>query len=150
MGFPDPWKHTNVNVDTMSCDVTMTPSGICGADHQCQPPSGQPQLGFYLPIQPALLNANIRQIDGPDFLGILTQSTSSRSNTPVSNAHAGGVRTTGTVNPGVIYSADTWQIAVEAIIPINKASGRHVGVIAELHFFLDDIFPNSIGKPLFP
>ena len=54
------------------------------------------------------------------------------------------------VQPGVIYMADTWQIAVEAVIPINKASGRHVGVEAELHFFLDDIFPNSLGKPLFP
>ena len=41
------------------------------------------------------------------------------------------------------------SFAVEAMIPINKASGKHVGVIAQLHFFLDDIFPNSIGKPIF-
>jgi hypothetical protein len=24
-----------------------------------------------------------------------------------------------------------------------------VGVIGQVHFFLDDIFPNSIGKPIF-
>jgi hypothetical protein len=45
--------------------------------------------------------------------------------------------------------ADTWQIALEALIPINAASGHNVGAVAELHFFLDDIFPDSLGKPLF-
>jgi hypothetical protein len=38
---------------------------------------------------------------------------------------------------------------VEAIIPINRASGDGIGVIGNLHFFLEDIFPNSVGKPLF-
>jgi hypothetical protein len=58
--------------------------------------------------------------------------------------------TTGTVQPGLIYMADSWQIAVEALIPVNAASGRNVGVVGELHFFLDDMFPNSfIGKPIF-
>ncbi len=45
--------------------------------------------------------------------------------------------------------ADTWQFALEAIIPMNAASGHGVGVVGELHFFLDDIFPNSLGKPIF-
>ena len=45
--------------------------------------------------------------------------------------------------------ADTYQLAVEAQIPVNRASGKHWGVIAQLHFFFDDIFPNSIGKPIF-
>jgi hypothetical protein len=45
--------------------------------------------------------------------------------------------------------ADTWQIALEALLPVNAASGNGVGAIAELHFFFDDIFPNSLGKPLF-
>jgi hypothetical protein len=31
---------------------------------------------------------------------------------------------------------------------MNSASGRGVGVVGELHFFLDDIFPNSLGKPI--
>ena len=39
--------------------------------------------------------------------------------------------------------------AVEAIIPVNRASGDNVGVMGQLHFYLDDIFPHSIGKPLF-
>ena len=35
------------------------------------------------------------------------------------------------------------------MIPVNRQSGTSVGVIAQIHFFLDDIFPNSIGRPLF-
>jgi len=40
-------------------------------------------------------------------------------------------------------------LAVEAIIPVNRASGDNVGVMGQLHLYLDDIFPHSIGKPLF-
>ena len=36
-----------------------------------------------------------------------------------------------------------------AQIPINSASGAHIGVMASVDFFLDDIAPDSIGKPLF-
>ncbi len=45
--------------------------------------------------------------------------------------------------------ADTWQFALEAVVPMNSASGRGVGVVGELHFFFDDIFPDSLGKPIF-
>jgi hypothetical protein len=58
-------------------------------------------------------------------------------------------RTTGTINPGLLYIAEKYQFGVEAIIPINRASGDGIGVIGNLHFFLEDIFPNSVGKPLF-
>jgi len=40
------------------------------------------------------------------------------------------------------------QFGVEAIIPVTKASGKNVGIIAQLHFYLDDIFPNTIGRPI--
>ena len=68
----------------------------------------------------------------------------------VSHAPPGGYVTTGTVQPGVVYMADSWQLAVEALIPINAASGRNVGVVGQIDIFLDDMFPNSfIGKPIF-
>jgi hypothetical protein len=57
-------------------------------------------------------------------------------------------RTTGTINPGVLYLADKYQSGVEAIIPINRASGDGVGVMGNLHLFLVDIFPHSVGRPL--
>jgi hypothetical protein len=54
-----------------------------------------------------------------------------------------------TIAPGVIYMADTWDFGIEALIPGNKATGTNVGVIAQFHVFLDDLFPNTIGKPIF-
>jgi len=58
-------------------------------------------------------------------------------------------RMTGTVNPGVIWAGRLVQVGVEAVIPINARSGRGVGIQAQLHFFLDDIFPRGIGRPMF-
>jgi hypothetical protein len=61
----------------------------------------------------------------------------------------GGGPTTGTVNPGVLWAGRTMQFGIEAIIPVNGNTGGKTGVRAQLHFFLDDIYPRSIGKPIF-
>ncbi|MEP6998087.1 MAG: hypothetical protein ABI900_10575 [Betaproteobacteria bacterium] len=61
----------------------------------------------------------------------------------------GASGTAGTVNPGVIWAGRYAQLAVEVVIPVNNRSGNRVGWIAQLHFFLDDIFPTTIGRPIF-
>ena len=55
---------------------------------------------------------------------------------------------TGTLNPGVLWPGKYVQLGLEAVIPLNHASGHGVGVLAQLHFFLDDLFPQSLGRPL--
>ena len=62
----------------------------------------------------------------------------------------GASGTTGTVNPGILWAGRYVQVAVEAAIPVNSRSGSHVGWIAQLHFFIDDLFPTTIGRPIFP
>jgi len=57
-------------------------------------------------------------------------------------------KTTGTINPGVLWAGRQVQLGLEAVIPINRQSGHGVGVRAQVHFFLDDIFPRGIGRPL--
>ena len=57
--------------------------------------------------------------------------------------------TTGTINPGIIWSGQYLQLGIEALIPVNGHSGHNVGVIAQIHFYLDDIFPRIFSKPLF-
>jgi len=52
--------------------------------------------------------------------------------------------------PGVIYLGEWYELGLEALIPLNQTTGTHVGMVAEFHLFFDDIFPNSIGKPIFP
>jgi hypothetical protein len=55
---------------------------------------------------------------------------------------------TGTVNPGVLFQGQDMQLGLEAVIPANRASGATVGVTAQLHVFLDDLFPRTLGRPL--
>ncbi|MBV9045865.1 MAG: hypothetical protein JO348_02535 [Alphaproteobacteria bacterium] len=57
--------------------------------------------------------------------------------------------TTGTINPGLIWSGQQVQLAAEAVIPVNSASGNTVGAMLQLHFYMDDIFPHSLGTPIF-
>ena len=67
--------------------------------------------------------------------------------TPLDRGQEG--ETTGTINPGIIWAGKYFQLGVEAVVPINERTGNNVGVIAQLHFFLDDLFPHSLGRPLF-
>ena len=84
----------------------------------------------------------------PNFVNRLIPLVEFKLETQVANFN-GEERTTGTVNPGVIYVADKYQLGVEAIVPVNRPSGDGVGVIGQLHLYFDDIFPNSLGRPLF-
>lgn len=59
-----------------------------------------------------------------------------------------GEKTSATMNPGLSYVAGTWQVAVEAIVPLNSEAGRSVGARAQLILFLDDLLPSVFGKPL--
>jgi hypothetical protein len=85
----------------------------------------------------------------PEFINRLIPLVEATLQTPVANTLTSGTQTTGTINPGVIWVGNTFQFGIEALIPINRQSGTNVGVIAQLHFFLDDIDPRGIGKPIF-
>src|SRR5262245_20408513 len=67
--------------------------------------------------------------------------------TPLNRGQQG--LTTGTTNPGLIWSGKYFQVGAEAMIPVNSRTGNDVGFIAQLHFYLDDLFPHSLGRPLF-
>ncbi|WP_407179179.1 hypothetical protein [Bradyrhizobium sp. STM 3562] len=59
-----------------------------------------------------------------------------------------GQKTAAAINPGFAYVAVTWQIAAEAIVPLNRDAGSRPGFRAQLLFFLDDLIPSVFGKPL--
>jgi hypothetical protein len=94
------------------------------------------------------LKSRVTDLGLPDFVNHLVVITEFNLQTETSNFDD-NERTTGTINPGLIYLADTYQLAIEAIIPVNRASGDDVGVIGNLHLFLEDILPHSLGKPVF-
>jgi hypothetical protein len=85
----------------------------------------------------------------PDFINRLIPLVEATLQTPVSNTLTSGTVTTGTINPGFIWIGNGYQIGVEALIPINRQSGTNIGVIGQLHFYLDDLDPHGLGKPIF-
>jgi hypothetical protein len=92
------------------------------------------------------LQNNVRDQGFSNFVAHLTPVVEYAFSSPV---QMGGGGTTGTINPGLIWSGQVEQFAIEAMIPVNRASGNTVGVIAQLHFYIDDMFPDTLGTPLF-
>jgi hypothetical protein len=92
------------------------------------------------------LRANVHDFGLPEWVNRLTPLVEFSFITPVTDRY--GEKTIGTVNPGIIWSGQSMQFGIEAIIPTTKASGKNVGIIAQPHFYLDDIFPQTIGRPL--
>jgi len=95
------------------------------------------------------LKSAVTDLGLPDFINHLIPLVEANLQTPVANTLTSGTMTTGTINPGVIWVGNTFQVGIEALIPINRESGTNVGVIAQLHLYLDDIDPHGIGKPIF-
>ncbi len=59
-------------------------------------------------------------------------------------------QTTGTINPGVAWIGKHTELGIAAEIPMNPRSGAGTGVFVLFHLFIDDLFPKSIGRPIFP
>ena len=92
------------------------------------------------------LQNNVRDQGFSRFVAHLTPVIEYAFATPTD---AGGGITTGTINPGLFWSGQYTQLGIEAVVPVNHASGDSVGVVAQLHFYIDDIFPRSLGRPIF-
>jgi hypothetical protein len=117
-------------------------------------------LTYGATLQYSLLYMNAFVHEVPPFFRQLIPTVEFVAATPVSNigpsvpgAIIGMHETLATVQPGVFYIGRlgpvSFELGAEAVIPINHASGRHVGAMAVLDFFLDDMFPDTLGKPIF-
>ena len=146
-GFGDLPKSLNIlRPLAVTAELSETVPGEAWTDGNQNPTTLN--WGFTVQYSLPYYNSQVGEIDNAFFKHLIpiTEFTFSK---PISNFAPGTNQTTGTVQPGAIYMADTWQFALEAIVPMNGASGHGVGVVGEMHFFLDDIFPDSLGKPLF-
>jgi len=94
------------------------------------------------------LKSEVKDFQLPDFFNHLIPLVEMQLFTPIANNFGNPSTTTGTINPGVIYIGSTYQIGIEAIIPVNSASGSGIGVLGQLHLYLDDMFPDTLGQPL--
>lgn len=112
-------------------------------------------LTYGATLQYSLLYENSFVHEVPDFFNKLIPSFEGIFSTPIANqgpyipGEFSPYETTGVVGPSVYWIGPYFEVGVMAQIPINEASGRHVGALAIVDFFLDDIAPDTIGKPLF-
>ena len=85
--------------------------------------------GFTLQYSLPYFNSHVASIDN-DFLKRLIPVAEFAFQTPIHNGGAAGQPQTGYFQPGLIYEADKWQFALEAMIPMTGATGHGAGVSA--------------------
>jgi hypothetical protein len=105
-------------------------------------------VGWGLSVQYSLpyLQAQVRDIGLPRFLGALTPLVELAWSSPATRPHAQGTQYLFGV--GVNYLARTYAVGVEALIPANGQTGRAIGAIAQFHLYFDDLFPHTLGRPI--
>jgi hypothetical protein len=102
--------------------------------------------GLSLQYSMRYLSAQVKDYGLPDFVNKLTPvaelSWSSSASQPnqMQTQYLWGL--------GVNYTATNYAVGLEALVPGNSATGSHLGVIAQFHLYFDDLFPNSLGKPI--
>jgi hypothetical protein len=136
---------------TGEVDYNMPTTAISALDRS----QNQYSLTYGATFQYSLLYMNSYVQEVPDLFKRLIPSFEVMFNTPVSNINPvvpgefAPYRTTGVIGPSIYYVGSYFEVGAMAQFPINGASGKHVGAVAVIDFFLDDILPDSIGKPLF-
>jgi hypothetical protein len=94
------------------------------------------------------LKSEIQDLQLPDFVNHLIPIVEAQFATPAANNTGNSYLTTGTINPGAIWVGSYFQVGLEAVVPVNRASGTGVGFLGQLHLYLDDMFPTTVGQPL--
>jgi hypothetical protein len=103
------------------------------------------KLGFALEHSLPYLRSFVKDVDLPGPLRNAIPIVELALEKPLDR---GGGPTVGTVNPGILFPGRKMQFGIEAVIPVNNHTGGGTGVLMQLHFFLDDVFPNTLGRPL--
>ena len=110
------------------------------------------QAGLSVQYSFPYLASKVASVNLPPFLRDVIPITEFRLTTGAGNgARARDQGMTLLVAPGAVYSpGNGLEFGIEAQIPTNRATGRGVGVIAQLEVQLDYLLPESVfGRPIF-
>ncbi len=102
--------------------------------------------GLSLQYSIRYLSSQVKDYGLPDFVNKLTPVIELAWSSPASKPSQDVTQYL--LGMGVNYTATNYAFGVEALIPCNKASGSHLGVVAQFHLYFDDLFPHSLGKPI--
>lgn len=111
-----------------------------GLEIEREPNPNVIKWGFTVQYNLQYLQSFVRDVGLPAPFNRMIPIVELAFETPVNGPVSG--RTTGTVNPGLIWFGRYVQLGLEALIPINQRSGKIVGVVGQVHFYLDDIAPS--------
>ena len=149
--LPDEWKflrplavtgQVGIGIPSSASSKTVGDDGVLSVE---QHPNTL-QWGFAIEYSLIYLQSYVKDVGLPEPFNRMIPVIEIPLTTQLNH---GGSGTTGTINPGILWSGQYVQLSAEASIPINRASGAGVGWIVQLHFYLDDLFPNTFGTPLF-
>jgi len=102
--------------------------------------------GLSLQYSIRYLSAQVKDYGLPEFINRLTPLVEVSWSSPASRPNQGSTQYL--IAPGINYTATDYAWGIEALIPGNKQTGSHVGVIAQFHLYFDDLFPHTLGKPI--
>jgi hypothetical protein len=90
------------------------------------------------------LQQNVKAQHAPQFLMRMTPIVEVAMTSPDVGSP------TGTIAPGILYDANTWQLGAEAVIPASRATGQvqGTGFIIQFHEFLDSFYKSWFGRPI--
>lgn len=103
--------------------------------------------GLSLQYSIRYLSSQVKDYGLPDFVNKLTPlvelswtSPASKPNDALQTQYLWGV--------GVNYTTTGWAMGVEMLVPGNRNTGSHLGVVAQFHLYFDDLLPHSLGAPI--
>lgn len=140
--LPDDLKFLRPFAVTGTFGVQIPDARINGGDRYAD----MAVAGFALEYSLKYLQGNVEYLGLPPLIGRLIPVVEFTYSAPVSASF--GNPPTELVAPGIIYSDNGLEFALEAVLPVNRASGRGIGVIAKAHIPLDRI-ADRLSKPLF-
>jgi hypothetical protein len=117
--------------------ITVTDEGDVEVERELNPATAK--WGFSLQYNFQYLQNFVRDIGLPAPFSRMIPIVEFAMQTPLEGRDSG--RTTGTINPGIIWFGRFVQLGIEAVVPVNERTGKNVGVLFQIHFFLDDIAP---------
>ena len=104
------------------------------------------EWGFAAEYSLPYLQQHVEDIGLPKPLSDLIPLVEFAMDSPLDRS---GERTTGTINPGVLWEQADYQLGAEAVIPVNAHTGPDVGFVFSVQIYIDDIFPKIFGHPIF-
>ncbi len=135
------------NVPTEARTVVLEPGEDGEVEEELEDNPTTLSWGFTLQYNLSYLQSHVRDVGLPAPFDRMVPLVEVALETCVSDDCNG--ETSGTVNPGFIWLGKYIQLGIEAQIPVNDRTGNNLGFLAQFHVFIDDLFPTTLGRPIF-